>query len=81
MPRLLDRIKFAKIVTILAVTFGIAVGACGLTAVASAGAHGAVLLPLMFLEMAVMLISALGLVIFLILWIIAAATRKAEGDR
>jgi hypothetical protein len=74
MPRLLERINFPKVVTILASTFGIALGACGLTALASSRitGGGGFLLPLAFIELGVMILSAVGLVLTVLVWIIAS---------
>ena len=46
MPRLLEHINFPKVVTVLAVSFGVALGACGLTALGSSHDLGGHLLPL-----------------------------------
>lgn len=74
MPRLLEHINFSKIVVILASTFGVALGACGLTAWASSGINdsGRFLIGFGFLELAVMILSALGLVFTVLLWVIAS---------
>jgi len=78
MPQLLDRINFPKIVIVLAVTFGVALGACGLTAIGGTlGGNFAITLGL--IELGVMLLSLLGLVLTLIAWAIAAATRTRGG--
>jgi hypothetical protein len=82
MPRLLEHVNFPKIVTVLAVTFGIALGACGLTALAAAGTNkaGQYVLPLAFVELAVMVLSALGLVLTVIVWIVVAAIGGRGGE-
>lgn len=80
MQRLLEHINFQKFVTVLAVTFGIALGACGFTALA--GSHGRrdYLLPLGMVELAVMVLSAAGLVLAVILWgVVAARGNRAGG--
>jgi hypothetical protein len=81
---LADRFPFAKIVTILAIVSGISLGLCGLNWVLiSAGSHlgsqrefnfgGPVLGILGIVELAVILLSALGLVLTVIVWLIATA--------
>ena len=80
MPQLLERINFPKIVTVLAVTFAVALGACGLTGtgIATSGGGSDILVPLGFIELAVILLSAFGLVLTGVVWIIAAALGKTE---
>jgi hypothetical protein len=76
---LVDRIPFAKIVVILAIAFGISLGLCGLNMVLSIGgtqrfvALGPLLGIAGVLELVVMLLSAVGLVLTCIVWVIAAA--------
>lgn len=72
MPRLLERINFPKVVTVLAITFGVAIGACGLTALGSAKGGGNYLVTLGLIELAVILLSALGLIVTVIVWIVAS---------
>jgi hypothetical protein len=73
MPRLLERVNFPKVVTVLAITFGVALGACGITGVAAASSGGGnFLVTLAFVELAVILLSAAGLVITAIVWIVAS---------
>jgi hypothetical protein len=82
MPRLLERINFSKVVTILAVTFVVAIGACGLTAFAS-NSFGSFAVVLGVIELGVMILSAIGLAVMLILWLIAAimgVNRTAGSD-
>jgi len=83
MPQLLDRINFPKIVIVLAVTFGVALGACGLTAIGLTAIGGTLggnfAITLGLIELGVMLLSLLGLVLTLIAWAIAAATRTRGG--
>ena len=78
MPQLLERINFPKVVTVLAVTFAVSLGACGLTGIASSGGASDILVPLGFIELAVILLSAFGLVLTAVVWIIAAALGKTE---
>ena len=72
MPRLLERINFPKVVTVLAVSFGVGLGACGLTALASSHGGADYFLPLGLIELAVILLSALGLIVTVIVWIVAS---------
>jgi hypothetical protein len=78
MPQLLERINFPKVVTILAITFGVALGACGLTGTGIAASRGGteILVSLAFIELAVVLLSAVGLVLTVVVWIIASALGK-----
>jgi len=73
MPRLLERVNFPKLVTVLAVTFAVALGTCGLTAFVGAKWGGAYVLPLGLVELAVIVLSGVGLLISVILWVVAAA--------
>ena len=68
MPRLLERINFPKVTTILAITLVVAIGACGISFRASGGSSGMLAL----IEVAAIVLSLGGLVSTLILWIIAA---------
>jgi hypothetical protein len=79
MPRLLESINFPKVVTVLAVTFGVALGACGLTALAANKGAGQYLLPLGIIELAVMVLSAGGLVLTVIVWVVVAAIGNRGG--
>jgi hypothetical protein len=79
MPPLTERVNFARIVTVLAATFGIALGLCGVTAaIAVVGAavnQGGLAGMLMFLgyaELAVMILSGAAMVVVVALWIIAS---------
>lgn len=78
MPQLLERINFPKVVTILAITFGVALGACGLTGIAATRGGNDALMSLAFIELAVILLSAVGLVLTVVVWIIASAFGKTE---
>jgi hypothetical protein len=79
MPRFLENVNFPKLVTVLSVTFGVALGACGLTFVASNTRAGNFFVPLGIIEIAVMAISAAGLVVTVIVWIVAAAIGGGPG--
>ena len=71
---LVDRVNFAKVITVLAVTFGISLGLCGLTAVLSSQTRGSgtVLIFIGILELIVIGLSALGLVVTVIVWVVAS---------
>lgn len=77
MPRPLENINFPKVITILACIFGISLGLCGLTAYLnmSGSQHGmgGLLASLGILELIAILLSAFGLVIMTILWVISSA--------
>jgi len=71
--RLADRIPFVKIIVVLVCAFGIAMGLCGLTALGAMGGHGALsnFLPsLGVIELGVMLLSAAGLVLTVVAWVV-----------
>jgi hypothetical protein len=71
--RLADRVPFTKIIVVLASAFGIALGLCGLTAIATTSGHNAltsVLGSLGVIELIVMLLSAAGLVLTVIAWVV-----------
>ena len=82
--RLIDRIPFKKIVVVLASVFGISLGLCGVTAVVASGVRGGAdfLVVLGTLELAVMVLSAAGLVIALLvyvtLWIFGGSGEKVS---
>jgi hypothetical protein len=73
--RLFDRIPFAKIVTVLAIVFGISLGLCGATAflsnVVDGGGRGIMnfLIGFGVLEMIAIVLSAVGLVMTLIVFV------------
>jgi len=72
---LVDRIPFAKIVTVLAIVFGVSLGLCGLTFVVSSGGSngGGFIWGLGWLEFAAMAISATGMVLTVVVWVILSA--------
>ena len=85
---LVDRIPFAKIVTILAIVFGVALGMCGLNLLITAPLRqvpqtaSAVIVALMFIEAGAMLLSGLGLIVVGVLWLvlkIAAGFNRADS--
>jgi len=72
------RITFAKIVTVLAVGFGIGLGLCGLDYLLAANGIGKSheefgVGPLDAVSLVVMVLSAIGLVLTTILWVVFAA--------
>lgn len=76
MPRLLDHINFAKVAIVLAIVFVIALGLCGVTGYIGSrpGASGATL-PFGIVELAAMILSAAGLVLTLVAWVIVSILR------
>jgi hypothetical protein len=73
----IQRISFAKVVTVFAVLFGLGVGLCGLDYLLAAKGIGKSteefgVGPLDGVSLVVMILSAFGLVITVIAWIIAA---------
>lgn len=76
-------INFPKVITVLAIVFGVSLGLCGLTAFASRAISWApALVPLGFLELAGILFSAMGLVVMTVLWVVATALNRTgpSGD-
>ena len=69
---LVKRIPFAKIVTVLAVAFGVSLGLCGLTAVFRSGMTGIQYLfaSMAMIELGVMVLSAVGLLITVAVWVV-----------
>jgi hypothetical protein len=79
---LVDRIPFAKIITVLAIAFGVSLGLCGLNLVLSVNGER---LPqpftqllgiTSFAEIAGIVLSALGLVVTVILWVVLSITSR-----
>ncbi|HWT66561.1 MAG TPA: hypothetical protein VN151_10650 [Terracidiphilus sp.] len=69
-----DRIPFARIITILAIIFGVSGGLCGLTWVAAMNVRGSddwAIVP-EFIEAAAMGLSLLGLIVMSLIWITAS---------
>jgi hypothetical protein len=75
---LVDRIPFAKIVTMLAVVFGISLGMCGLMGVFSARLGSAQEVAVVFgvLGAGGILISVVGLVATIALWVVLSVVRS-----
>jgi|SRR5580658_4008422 hypothetical protein len=81
-------INFPKIVTILAVTFGIAFGLCGLNyALIAAGSHrdwpnqvGTILVMLGVVELGIMAVTGPLLVITVIAWVITGVIRGPRSS-
>lgn len=83
---LVRRIPFVKIVIILAVTFGIGFGMCGLSVFVAGAMHnsrssGNALAILMIVDAAVILLSAIGLVVTILLWVILSLTSRASQNQ
>jgi hypothetical protein len=72
--RLIDRINFAKIVTVLAIVFGVSLGLCGVTAALASQMRGSgdFLLPMGIIELIAMGLSAVALVVTVVVWVIAS---------
>jgi len=79
---------FSKIVVVLACTFGVGLGLCGLNAVLSGagvtrGGVGSVMGPLMgvvaIVSLLAMILSALGLVLTVIAWVVSEAFGLGRG--
>jgi len=83
---LVDRIPFAKILVVLTVVFGIALGLCGVTFVlnASGGNSPAGLLLSIAapVELVMMALSFVGMVVVAIFWVVLSVARgnKAEDS-
>lgn len=82
---LAQRIPFAKIVIILACTFGLGIGLCGITAFAAGAMHGSrstqnLLAILGIIDAGLILLSALGLVVTVLLWIIFSLTGRSSSN-
>ena len=65
---LVNRRPFAKIVTVLAIAFGIGLGLCGLSSVLPS--HDLGMNWLSWLSLPIMVVSLLGLILTLIAWVI-----------
>jgi hypothetical protein len=76
MPQWLERVNFPKLLTVFAVIFGIALGACGLTVLVP----GRNLLGLALVELGVMILAAAGVLVVLILWLVAAIFGVRKHD-
>lgn len=71
---LVDRINFAKIVVVLAIVFGISLGLCGVTIALTSTVRGStsVLVYGVIFEAIAMGLSALGLLVTVIVWVISS---------
>lgn len=70
---LVDRVPFAKIVTVLAIAFGVGVGLCGLSAVLPSSGEPFRVNSLSLPSLLIMVLSFIGLIITLIVWVITRA--------
>lgn len=68
-----NRLSFAKIVTILAVAFGIGLGLCGLSALLPSSGEEFHTNWLSLPSLLIMVLSFVGLIVTLLIWIIASA--------
>jgi len=79
---LVDRIPFSKIVTVLAVAFGISLGLCGLTFFVSSarrgGAGDSLFVGLGLLELVAMVLSAAGLLLTVVAWVTLAVVSSFQ---
>ena len=83
---LAQRIPFAKIVIILACTFGLGIGLCGITAFAAGAMHGSrssenFLAVLGIIDAALILLSAVGLVVSVIAWVVFSLTGRSGSNQ
>jgi hypothetical protein len=83
---LVDRIPFAKIIAVLAIAFGVSLGLCGLNLILSINGGrsqqaSALLGIASYAELAGILLSAFGLVITVIAWVVLSiASRFGPAD-
>lgn len=82
MPRWLERVNFPKLLTVFAVVFGIALGACRLTVLAANSVGGRNVTELALVELGVMILAAAGALVVLILWLVAVifGVRRQDGS-
>ena len=66
---LVDRIPFAKIVTVLAIIFGVSLGLCGVSAIVDSNLYRSVVDLILFL---LVLACAVGLAATFVLWSVLA---------
>jgi len=84
---MLERVNFPKVITVLAIVFGIALGSCGITAMIALGGagrsqgFGPALAVLGYGELLVMILSAVGLVVVAAVWIVASITGSFHRGR
>jgi hypothetical protein len=76
MPRWLERVNFPKLLTVFAVAFAIALGACGLTVLVP----GRNLIGFGLVALGVMILAAAGVLVVLILWLVAAIFGVRRND-
>lgn len=83
--RLIDRIPFAKITTVLAIVFGISLGLCGIAVVTSSGGNkgGSSLTVFWTLELVAIVVSLAGLLLTLLVFVVLSifgAFRREESQ-
>jgi hypothetical protein len=81
--RLVDRIPFAKIITVLAIIFGVSLGLCGVTAMFASRmrTNSNFLVSFGMIELVGILGSAAGLVGTTALWVVLTAVGSFGGSR
>jgi hypothetical protein len=78
MPSLFERINFARIVTVFAIIFGVALGLCGITAIFPSGRTQA--FPTVALvEFGAMVLAAAGMVLTIAVWVIWTVINNFSG--
>jgi len=70
-----------KIVTTLAVIFGIALGTCGLMVILPESVGGQYRMWVGIVSLATLILSVLGLIVTVLIWIIALAIGSASSKR
>jgi len=78
---LVDRFPFAKTVTVLAIGFGIGLGLCGLSAVLPSSGEEFHTNWLSLPSLLIMVLSFLGLIITLIIWVITSAIGSSSDTQ
>lgn len=78
---LVDRFPFAKTVTVLAIAFGIGLGLCGLSAVLPSSGEEFHTNWLSLPSLLIMVLSFLGLIITLIIWVITSAIGSSSDTQ
>jgi len=79
--RLVDRIPFAKIVTVLAIVFGVSLGLCGVTFFLSSAGNNAsgIFVGLGILELTAIALSFAGLVLTLVMLVTLSIFGRFSG--
>ena len=82
---LVDRIPFAKILVALAVAFGLGLGLCGLDFVlllraSQTHTRGFAVAPVGVMSLIVLSLSAIGMVVTVIVWVVLAIVGRANRN-